>query len=63
MDKVTRKNEKWNALVINRLSEKYGLSSYYVRQCLKGYKDSITSNTIRKEYREMDAKVAQALNN
>ena len=61
MRKNTRKNTKWNVLVINKLSSIHGFSTFYIRQCLRGDRNNITADTIRKQYKEMDAKVEQAL--
>lgn len=62
MDKNTQKRNKWNSLVVNKLSEKHGFTTYYIRQCLKGDRDSLTSDTIRKEYKELTKEVEDALN-
>lgn len=44
------KSNKYNVLVVNRLSEKYGITGYYVRQCLRGDRKNLTADQLRKEY-------------
>ena len=51
MNKPTNKNQKFNSIVINRLVKKYGLTAYYIRQCLKNERNNETSDTIKKEYK------------
>jgi hypothetical protein len=60
--KNTQKRNKWNSLVVNKLSEKYGFTGYYIRQCLKGERNSQTSDTIRKEYKELVLEIENTLN-
>lgn len=62
MSKSTQKRQSFNSQVVNKLSEKYELTPYYIRQCLKGERNSITSDTIRKEYRRLKKEVENALN-
>ncbi|PQL95185.1 hypothetical protein [Apibacter adventoris] len=62
MGKNNQKKNKWNSLVINKLSEKYGFTTYYIRQCLKGDRNSLTSDTIRKEYKELVKEIENTLN-
>jgi hypothetical protein len=62
MNKDTRKNQKFNSLVINKLIVKFDLTGFYIRQCLKGERNSLTSDKIRKEYKKLVKKVENALN-
>ena len=63
MFKNTQKRNKWNSLVVNKLSEKHGFTGYYIRQCLKGERKSLTSDTIRKEYKQLVLKIENSLKN
>ena len=63
MFKNTQKRNKWNSLVVNKLSEKHGFTGYYIRQCLKGERNSLTSDTIRKEYKQLVLKIENFLKN
>jgi len=62
MCKGTRKNQKFNSLVVNKLVEKFGLSDYYIRQCIKLERKSITADTVVKEYKRLVKEVELALN-
>lgn len=62
MSKSTQKRQSFNSQVVNKLSEKHGLTAYYIRQCLKNERNSITSDTIRKEYKQLVKQVNQVLN-
>ena len=62
MNKGTKKNYKYNTLVVKRLSEKYGLSEYYIRECIRGDRNSETSDTVRKEYKRLVNEVKNVLN-
>lgn len=62
MSKSTQKRQSFNSQVVNKLSEKHGLTPYYIRQCLKNERNSITSDTIRKEYKQLVKQVNQVLN-
>jgi len=55
MNKGTKKVEKkrYNRQVIETLSEKYGLSDYYVRQCVAGRRDGVIPDKLRKDYKTL----------
>ena len=50
MSKATKKRQSYNAGAIKALVDKHGFTAQYIRQCLRGDRNSITSDTIRKEY-------------
>jgi len=62
MSKSNQKQNKYNPLVIEQLSARHGFTKIFIRQCLKGDRNSITADTIRKEYKELVKKVTEALN-
>ncbi|WP_159284243.1 hypothetical protein [Tenacibaculum maritimum] len=62
MDKSKNKRQSFNSQVVNNLSKKHGLTAYYIRQCLKKERNSITSDTIRKEYNQLVKQVENILN-
>lgn len=62
MNKSNKKRNTYNTLVIEQLGKKYGFSKAYIRQCLDGTRQALVADTIKKEYKKLDAKVAQALN-
>jgi hypothetical protein len=62
MNKPTNKNQKFNSIVIHRLVKKYGLTGYYIRQCLKNERNNETSDTIKKDYKRLVKQVEKALN-
>lgn len=49
---MTKKN-KYNASVVERLKEKYGVSKRFVTMSLSGDRKSETSTTIKKDYKKM----------
>ena len=53
MDKGTKKTKKfnYNPQIIERLVDKYGMTSYYIKQCAAGRRDGIVPDKIRKEYK------------
>jgi hypothetical protein len=53
---------RYNSLVVEKLSTEHGFTKMYIRQCLSGDRDSLTADTIRKQYKELDKKVNEALN-
>lgn len=62
MSKSTKKPRIFNVLVVKKLSQDYGLSEYYIKECLKGHKSSITSETIRKKYKILTNQINEILN-
>ena len=61
MSKSTNKNNKFNSQVINALSEKHGYAPQYIRQCLRGDRNNLTSDAIRKEYAQLVKEVQSVL--
>ncbi len=49
-------------VVINRLKDKYGLSTQFIHQSLRGDRVSETSEKIVAEYKLLSAEVEKALN-
>lgn len=56
MSKETKKTGKikYNRQVIETLIEKYGISDYYIRQCVAGRKEGVTSDIIRRDYKILE---------
>lgn len=61
MDKRTKKKSDYNAEILNRLVEKYGVSKRYVTMSLSGDRKSETSDTIISDYKKMSSAVDQLL--
>lgn len=53
MNKPTKKRAIYNATVVNRLVEKYGVSKRYITMSLSGDRQSETSEAIAKDYKAM----------
>lgn len=51
----------FNTPVVCSLAERFGLSEYYVRECVKGRNHSPTADTIRKEYKRLDKEIQKVL--
>lgn len=49
----TKKRYVYNQEILEALSEKYGLSKYYIRECVSGKRNSLTSDQLQKEYKKL----------
>lgn len=63
MDKHTKKKNNYNAEILNRLTEKYGVSKRFVTMSLNGDRTSETSDTIKSDYKLMETEVSKTLKN
>jgi hypothetical protein len=61
-DNQKKKYNKYVTVVINRLKDKYGLSTQFIHQSLRGDRVSETSEKIVAEYKLLSAEVEKALN-
>lgn len=61
MNKPTKKRLSYNTEIIKALSTAYEFSEYFIRECIRGNKKSLTADKIRKEYNEMNNPSAQKL--
>ena len=61
-DSQKKKYNKYVTVVINRLKDKYGLSTQFIHQSLRGDRVSETSEKIVAEYKLLSAVVEKALN-
>lgn len=64
MDKETKKNKRftYNQEIIKALCKKYGLTTFFIRQSLSGHRDSVTSDKIKLEYKELEKSIAKVIN-
>lgn len=53
--------KKYNLLVVDALSEKYGLSKYYIKQSISGNRKGKTPETLKAEYLELVKKINEIL--
>lgn len=58
--KNTRTN--YNNDIIRVLSERYGVSYHFIRMSIRGERHSLTSESILKDYKEMNTAVTNTLN-
>lgn len=58
----TKKNNSYNVVAVNAISEKRGVSKQYIRQCIRGDRDSISADNIKKEYHTIVRKIESLLN-
>lgn len=63
MDKPTKKRQSYNTAVVNIISEEFGVSTQFVRQCIRKEKHSLTAETIRKKYHELANPSIKAIEN
>lgn len=67
MNKATTKDglptnaRRYNVQVIKAIASKRNLNQDFVRQCVRGYRDSETAQQIRKEYNQLALEVANIL--
>lgn len=61
MDKETKKRLSYNTEIIKALSEAYGLSEFFIRESIRGVKKSLTADTIRGKYNEINNASLQKL--
>lgn len=54
MDKNTQKRLSYNTQIIKVLSNSYQVSEYFVRECVKGNKKSLTADEIKKKYNQLN---------
>jgi len=51
MDKnKTKKNNSYNIIAVNAISDKLKISKQYVRQCIRGDRNSISADVVKREY-------------
>ncbi|KMQ69070.1 hypothetical protein [Chryseobacterium koreense] len=60
-DKPTKKRQSYNTEIINAISVEFGVSTQFVRQCIRKEKHSLTADTIAKKYHELCNPTKQAL--
>lgn len=51
----------YNTLVIEELSKRYGVTGYYIRQCIRGTREGLMPDTLKTEYHRLDKAVKKAL--
>ncbi len=61
MNKRTKKTNRYNQEVINRLREKYGVSGRYITMSVNGDRISETSERIKADYNKMVQEVGLTL--
>ena len=57
MGKTIKKRSSTNALLAEKLAEKYGFTKQFVNKAVMGKNTSVTAQTILKEYNELLLKV------
>jgi hypothetical protein len=62
MNKPTKKKNKYNAEILKRLLEKYGVSKRYITMSLSGDRESETSDKIKTDYKLMEKEISKTLN-
>lgn len=62
MDKNNiKKNNSYNVIAVNAISIKWKISKQYVRQCVRGDRNSISADNIKKDYFKIVKKIEEAL--
>lgn len=57
-----KKSNTYNVSVINHISEKRGYSKQYIRQCIRGDRNNLTADKIKKEYQLLLKKIEFVMN-
>jgi hypothetical protein len=60
---TTKKNNSYNVTAVTAISEKMKISKQYVRQCIRGDRNSISADIIRKEYKDLVRKIQELVLN
>lgn len=58
---TTKKNKSYNVIAVKAISEKWNISKQYVRQCVKGDRNSISADNIKKDYLDLVRKIDKLL--
>ncbi|MEO7977736.1 hypothetical protein [Flavobacterium sp.] len=61
MDKETKKKNNYNAEILNRIKEKYGLSKRFITMSLSGDRTSEMTDTVKADYKKMELAVKALL--
>lgn len=63
MSKETKKNKRYsyNQEIIKTLSDKHGFTTYFIRQCLSGHRDSITADKIKADYKQLERQLNETI--
>lgn len=56
-----KKNNTYNYTAVSALSKRYGLTKMYIRQCLRGDRNNLTADTIRKDYKALVKEVNELI--
>jgi hypothetical protein len=56
-----KKNNSYNVIAVKAISDKMEISKQYVRQCIRGDRNSISADNIKKYYHELVRKIEKAL--
>lgn len=62
MNKETKKAPKYNAEILTAMVEKFGFSSYYIRQSINGSKTGITPDRLKAEYFKLENDLTRRIN-
>lgn len=63
MNKFIQKNKKYtyDQRIVEALVSKYGLTKVYIRTCLRGGYDAITADKVKADYKLLEKKFKQVL--
>lgn len=56
-----KKNNSYNVIAVTAISNNLKISKQYVRQCIRGDRNSISADNIKKNYYELVKKIERAL--
>ncbi len=61
MSKSTTKKRKYNSVIVNELAKHYKFTTQFIRQSLRGDRNSEASENIRKQYKILLKKLEKAV--
>lgn len=61
-DKPTKKNASYNQDVINVMKARHGYTAHYIRQCIRGDRNGLIPDKLKKEYETLVDAANMAIN-
>ncbi len=56
-----KKRNSYNVLAVTMIAKRFGFSTQYIRQCIRGDKKSISADIISKEYFQLVKKIEKLI--
>lgn len=63
MDKSKQKRNNYNTMAVKKTAEVFGFSERYVRACLKGDRNGVMSDNVKKQYKIFVSEINKVVDN